>query len=553
MNMKINTLKYSIRNNPKIYITIIGAIYLSPSLFLYFVSEDLNFAMQFKDLTFFTALKNVWIPTTEFIHNSGLSRPIVSSINLLDYELWGLNPIGYHITNAIFHLINIILVFIFSLQIFNKRNLALICSLIFLFHPIIGSSVYWISGRTDIIACMFYLFSAIQLNKFILHNNYKFLILSSFSFFAALLSKEISITIPLIHIWQIIYYVYIQNRSFNFNNLIKRVIIADLLIISIFFIYRFFVFGANLFVINDIYNIDSFYHLFINIIKIFSFLVVPFGHEYFELFVYQYKMGLVWLIIPSFLVFIYLLIKKRNIKPIEKFLLLLIILVSLPLFKLTMRWYMYIPTIPFAMLLSYITYSRWNNSNYFRLIIVIYFISIGYGSIKQYKIWYNNSQLNSRMVNQLVSKISLENEIDTFVILNFPTKVNRTSTFVAGFEELVQLHINDVGKTIIRLGEVVHQYNIQPVNIRFDTKRIKLSILSDDSYFLLGSNKQVLGLENLASEDIITSDICDIKVEKVNELGKVIEITVIMNNSINYEKTMFLQFNENLLTYDVIQ
>ena len=157
------------------------------------------------------------------------------------------------------------------------------------------------------------------------------------------------------------------------------------------------------------------------------------------------------------------------------------------------------------------------------------------------------------MVNQLVSKISLENEIDTFVILNFPTKVNRTSTFVAGFEELVQLHINDVGKTIIRLGKVVHQYNIQPVNIRFDTKRIKLSILSDDSYFLLGSNKQVLGLENLTSEDIITSDIFDIKVEKVNELGKVIEITVIMNNSINYEKTMFLQFNENLLTYDVIQ
>ena len=120
--------------------------------------------------------------------------------------------------------------------------------------------------------------------------------------------------------------------------------------------YRFLILGKNLFVINDIYNMDSFYHLLINIIKISSFLIIPFGHENFELYVYQYKFGLIWLLIPLFLALIFLLIKKKNVTSIDLFLLTLIILVSLPLLKLTMRWYMYIPTIPFAMLFSYFVY-----------------------------------------------------------------------------------------------------------------------------------------------------------------------------------------------------
>ena len=172
----------------------IGAIYLLPSLLLYFVSEDLKFALLIEGSTFFESLKNIWFPSAEFLNVGGLFRPVVSTINLIDYFLWGTNAFGYHLTNALVHLINIQLVYYLSLRLFKRAELSFLCSIVFLFHPILANSVYWISGRTDMIACSFYLLSLILANKYLKDLDIRYFILSQVSFFVALLSKEISIT-----------------------------------------------------------------------------------------------------------------------------------------------------------------------------------------------------------------------------------------------------------------------------------------------------------------------------------------------------------------------
>ena len=73
---------------------IIGAIYLLPSLLLYFVSEDLKFALLIDNLTFFESLRSIWFPSAAFLNEGGLFRPIVSTINLIDYSLWSTNAFG---------------------------------------------------------------------------------------------------------------------------------------------------------------------------------------------------------------------------------------------------------------------------------------------------------------------------------------------------------------------------------------------------------------------------------------------------------------------------
>ena len=127
----INQIKYVLLGKPRTSILLIGVLFLTPSLFLYFVSEDLNFALHLQDSGFLKELKNVWIPTGKFVNQSGLLRPIVETVNLIDYSLWQLNPFGYHLTNTIIHLVNILLVYCFTLQVFNYKQLAISCSLLF--------------------------------------------------------------------------------------------------------------------------------------------------------------------------------------------------------------------------------------------------------------------------------------------------------------------------------------------------------------------------------------------------------------------------------------
>ena len=152
-------LKGHINSRPNIIILIIASIYLLPSLFLYFVSEDIKFAILFIENTFFENLKNIWFPSGEFLNKGNLFRPIISSINLFEYHLWGISPLGYHFINGSIHTLNSILIYRLSLILLKNKNVALLSALIFVFHPILGHSIFWISGRTDMLALSFYLLS----------------------------------------------------------------------------------------------------------------------------------------------------------------------------------------------------------------------------------------------------------------------------------------------------------------------------------------------------------------------------------------------------------
>ena len=49
------------------------------------------------------------------LHNIGAGeisyRPLVTSSYFLDYAFWKLNPFGYHLTNLLLHIINVLLVY----------------------------------------------------------------------------------------------------------------------------------------------------------------------------------------------------------------------------------------------------------------------------------------------------------------------------------------------------------------------------------------------------------------------------------------------------------
>ncbi|MGE0268971.1 MAG: tetratricopeptide repeat protein [Candidatus Omnitrophota bacterium] len=138
------------------------------------------------------------------IHHFGLDksnfyRPLQAVSYMVDYAFWQLNPMGYHISSAIIHIINSYLIFLVlssALGFVDQKNqpqvsrIAAACSLVWLVHPIHTQVVTYAAGRADQLVTMFMLLAI-----------YSFIICkkcwwSVIFFICSLLSKEYGVITP---------------------------------------------------------------------------------------------------------------------------------------------------------------------------------------------------------------------------------------------------------------------------------------------------------------------------------------------------------------------
>jgi hypothetical protein len=90
---------------------------------------------------------------------NGMWHPLTVGSFILESKLVGLSPWGYHVTNAVLHVLNTCLV----LQIIRSLGVRTICAFMFSFaflvHPLNVESAAWISERKGLLATMFALFT----------------------------------------------------------------------------------------------------------------------------------------------------------------------------------------------------------------------------------------------------------------------------------------------------------------------------------------------------------------------------------------------------------
>ena len=104
--------------------------------------------------------KNFWgLFTSKYFAASGeLSyRPVVTLSYFVDYSLWHLNPMGYHLTNIILHTLNSTILFFLVQRMVRNTPLAFLASLFFACHPVLSEAVNAISYREDLLCCYFLL------------------------------------------------------------------------------------------------------------------------------------------------------------------------------------------------------------------------------------------------------------------------------------------------------------------------------------------------------------------------------------------------------------
>ena len=131
---------------------------------------------------------------------TGYYRPFPNLTFLADRYLWERNPAGYHLTNIVFHVLTVLVVYWMAFILFARPGGAFLAALCFAWHPINTECVAWINGRNNIIAACFYVLS---FNLYLRSRQREmagrfYWGLSLLAYTLSLLSKEYALTLPIL-------------------------------------------------------------------------------------------------------------------------------------------------------------------------------------------------------------------------------------------------------------------------------------------------------------------------------------------------------------------
>src|SRR5436189_5366354 len=149
-----------------------------------------------------------WMWTTHLGHYIPLTWMTLG----LDYLLWGMNPLGYHLTSLLLHAANAVVFFFIVRRILtlalpapSERGHALtasagVAALVFAIHPLRVESVAWVTERRDVLSGLFYLLTILMYLRACERGERRrgWYWLSVAAFVCALLSKSMVVNLPVV-------------------------------------------------------------------------------------------------------------------------------------------------------------------------------------------------------------------------------------------------------------------------------------------------------------------------------------------------------------------
>lgn len=116
---------------------------------------------------------------------------------MLDYEFFGLDSGAFHLSNVLFHLLSVVLLFLILSEMTGSLYRAAAVTLLFAVHPLRVESVVWIAERKDVLSMFFFLLTLKAYDAFAKNPSQKPMYGVMLTFFAlGLMSKAMLITVP---------------------------------------------------------------------------------------------------------------------------------------------------------------------------------------------------------------------------------------------------------------------------------------------------------------------------------------------------------------------
>jgi Flp pilus assembly protein TadD len=154
-----------------------------------------------------------WMFTT---FHMGHYQPLTWLTLAIDFLVWGLDPLGYHLTNLLLHCANAVVLYFVAVRLLRlvqpasaDHNDALIrlaagfSALLFAVHPLRVESVAWATERRDVLSGLFFLFSILCYLKAGTHGegtsrHWRWILISLAAYVLSLLAKASAMTLPLV-------------------------------------------------------------------------------------------------------------------------------------------------------------------------------------------------------------------------------------------------------------------------------------------------------------------------------------------------------------------
>jgi Tfp pilus assembly protein PilF len=137
----------------------------------------------------------LWALTTL---NAGNWHPLTWLSLMFDFELYGLDPGGYHVTSTMIHLLGGIFLFLAFREMTCSVWKSALIAMIFLIHPLHVESVASVAGRKDVLSGLFWALTMLAYVRYTRKPSLRAYILTAFFFVFGLMSKPTVITLPFV-------------------------------------------------------------------------------------------------------------------------------------------------------------------------------------------------------------------------------------------------------------------------------------------------------------------------------------------------------------------
>jgi tetratricopeptide (TPR) repeat protein len=163
-----------------------------------FIWDDDSYVTENLALRSLDGLGNIWVKpgTTPQYY------PLVFTTFWVEYHIWKLQPLGYHLTNVVLHAFNAVLLW------FVLRSLKIsgswCAATIFALHPVSVESVAWVTERKNVLSGLFYFLALLAYLRFrpltdrdaARVSDWRYYPLVLVLFLCALLSKTVTCSLP---------------------------------------------------------------------------------------------------------------------------------------------------------------------------------------------------------------------------------------------------------------------------------------------------------------------------------------------------------------------
>jgi tetratricopeptide (TPR) repeat protein len=129
-------------------------------------------------------------------------HPVTWLSYMLDFEIYGLSPFGYHLTNLCFHLANTLLLLYLLYRLTGDYWQSLFAAALFGLHPLHVESVAWIAERKDLLSAFFLFVTLIVYGRYAKQPRPLPYLLALALYALGLMAKPMLVTLPfLLLLW----------------------------------------------------------------------------------------------------------------------------------------------------------------------------------------------------------------------------------------------------------------------------------------------------------------------------------------------------------------